>query len=210
VPTGELQLRSPRLKKLGPSRASSEALEDLMPKHAHIRVCLLVAAAGLLAAQAVSADELQRIVLRDGSVIVAEVRSLEEGRYGLRSRALGDFKVEQARILRIESAGVGHSPGTAARRDLSKKVPTPAAKNDAATAASIQELQMRMLSSGDMLTSILKLRSSPEMQEVLADPEIQAAIMSGDLDALQRNPKMLKLMKSPDMRVITEDLAPGS
>lgn len=181
-----------------------------MPKHAHIRVCLLVAAAGLLAAQAVSAGELQRIVLRDGSVIVAEVRSLEEGRYGLRSRALGDFEVEQARILRIESAGVAHSPGTAARRDLSKKVPTPTAKNDAASAARIQELQMRMLSSGEMLTSILKLRSSPEMQEVLADPEIQAAIMSGDLDALQRNPKMLKLMKSPDMRVITEDLAPGS
>jgi hypothetical protein len=180
-----------------------------MPKYAPKCVCLLVAAASLLVTQAGSAGELERIVLRDGSVIMAEVHSLDDGVYELWSPALGDFEIEQARILRIESADAAHSPGTAGRHDLSKNAPAPVVKNNAASAASIQELQMQMLSSGDMLSSILELRSNPAMQEVLADPEIQAAIMSGDLDALQRNPKMLKLMNSPDMRAITEGVAPG-
>lgn len=146
----------------------------------------------LLAVDAAHAEDLQRIVLRDGSEIVAEVRSLEAGTYTLRSPSLGEIRIPQRSVERIERGG---GAGTAS---------APSAPGAGAT--DLQGLQLQMLSDPAVVDSLVQLQASPEMQAILNDPEILQAVANGDLEALNNNPKMQKLMNDPAVRRLTGQL----
>ncbi|MDJ0788280.1 MAG: hypothetical protein QNK05_15845 [Myxococcota bacterium] len=158
-------------------------------------LAFLLLASTLFVPSVAWAAELQRIVLDDGTEIVAEVRSLEGGIYTLQSPSLGEVRVPQRKVERIVPQGSSSTP----------RAKAPA--NPALRSEEIQDLQLRMLSNPATLDTLMELHSSPEMQAVLSDPEILRAVAAGDLDALSRNPKMQELMNDPAIRRLTEELS---
>jgi len=57
-----------------------------------------------------------------------------------------------------------------------------------------------------MMNSILELQSDPDMQAVLNAPELMQAVQSFDLETLQNNPKIQKLMSNSTIRDIQRDV----
>ena len=76
-------------------------------------ICLIASLS--LAAGPVLANELREIEMQDGSSITAEVLSLSNGVYTVRSESLGTIKFKEANIRLIRSKTVSANTGTADR-----------------------------------------------------------------------------------------------
>lgn len=150
-----------------------------------VRIAALAIGCSLLASGAARAADPQRILLRDGSVVVAEVRALKDGVYVLESASLGSIQIAQDRVTSIEPQAA--------------KSPSPPSANPAA-AAQMRDLQLRLLTDPTMFAAVMRLRELPEVEAVLADPDILRAIASGDLASLEQNGKIRKLMEAPAVR----------
>jgi hypothetical protein len=161
-----------------------------------IRFSVAALTFGWLAASPVGAAELQQIVLDDGSTIIAEVRSLDGGVYRLESPSLGSIEIPQKRVRRIEPQS---SSGPA----------SPVSQGSGAHAGEVRDLQLQMAADPAMVATILQLSELPEMLDVLSDPEILRAVESGDLGALEANPKIQKLMSSPAVQDLTGSVSPA-
>ena len=79
---------------------------------------------------------------------------------------------------------------------------------DAPSAATpqVQELQEKMLSDPGIMALILALQNDPEMQTLLYDPKIVAAVQAGDIGVLLADPRFTKLLDNPRVREIGERL----
>jgi len=70
----------------------------------------------------------------------------------------------------------------------------------AALASSVQQIQSSTFSSAALMSSIT------QMQDVLNDSELMQAIQGFDIEAIQDNPKIIRLMKSRDMQQILSEV----
>jgi hypothetical protein len=78
---------------------------------------------------------------------------------------------------------------------------------DAPSAApQVQELQEKMLSDPGIMALILALQNDPEMQTLLTDPKIVAAVQAGDIGVLLADSRFTKLLDNPRLREIGERL----
>lgn len=141
--------------------------------------------------------EPSRILLNDGTEIVGELVSLHNGSYTIRSKALGTLKVSEGQVTRISSMGARSAPIS----------PVPISPVESAKssmdASALQSIQQRLMGDSSMVQQIMSLQSNPDMQAVLSDPEIMAAIQRLDFDALTNNPKIRKLMQNRDVQAIS-------
>ena len=78
--------------------------------------------------------------------------------------------------------------------------------DNGAVAPQVDELQERMLQDEEVMALIGALRNDPEMQALLSDPEIIAAIQSGDISALTGNPAFMKLLNNTRVREIEQKM----
>ena len=76
-----------------------------------------------------------------------------------------------------------------------------------ATTDTLQSLQGRIQSDPQLMSAVQSLSDNPEMQDVLADPAIAAALSQGDVAALLANPKIKHLAEDPAVQKITRQLA---
>jgi hypothetical protein len=136
--------------------------------------------------------EPSRILLNDGTEIVGELVSLHNGSYTIRSQTLGTLKISERQVSRISSMGA-----TAAAVN-----PVESAKSVIDT-STLQSIQQRLMGDASMVQQIMSLQSNPDMQAVLSDPEIMAAIQRLDFDTLTNNPKIRKLMQNRDVQAIS-------
>ena len=134
---------------------------------------------------AVHAEELQEIVLIDGSVIVGELVSLTNGIYTIKTATLGDLKVEDARVKTI--------------RNKSGRMAEPVKSSGQ---QEILAIQQKMLADESIMQLILVLQNDPGFQDILQDESIMKAISSGDFNALMTNPKIVKLMNNSSVQEI--------
>jgi hypothetical protein len=86
-----------------------------------------------------------------------------------------------------------------------------AAQNDAAASTApqadqVEALQDRIRAQPEMMDEVRALQSDAEFQDVLTDPEIAAALESGNFAALLANPKINNLMNHPTVQDITKNL----
>ena len=139
------------------------------------------------------ADQPQRVVLKDGSEIVATLRSVQGGVYSFESASLGTIHIEKQRVLRIEALEAPAATG-------SPLAPGP----------EMHDLQTQILSDPALIGALMELQGSPAMQALLQDPEILRAAARGDVETLRNNPKMQRLMADPDIQRITRQLAPAN
>jgi len=139
----------------------------------------------------VSAGEVREIELNDGSVVNAEIVSLNGGIYTLKSRTLGTVKIDESKIRAIRSKSFGEQP-----RSQETSAQTHADPQ-------VQVLHQLMLGDKEIMGMILSLLNDPEIQNILEDPSIIKAVNDGDIDTLLSNPKFMKLLDNPTFRNIT-------
>ena len=121
----------------------------------------------------VSAGEIKKINLKDGSTIHGEILSLSEGVYTIESVSLGSLKIEESKIGSITS------PGNI--------------KGD------IQAIQQQIISNSELLNIILPLQDNPDFKSAMEDPSIIEAVNAGDMEALLSNEKFIKLLSNPEI-----------
>ena len=145
-----------------------------------MRQCLLAALLGAtVITQAVHADV---ITLTDGTRIHAEVLSLHNGVYTIRSATLGTIELARAKIVTIDQ-----------KNAKSEEI-------DQTYAA----LKADVMANPEALNGIMALQNDPEVRTLLNNPEILKAIQSLDLNALSNDPQILQFMQRPEVRQINE------
>jgi hypothetical protein len=132
----------------------------------------------LWTAQALAGPE-QRIELRDGSVIHADVLSFNGSVYTVRSGTLGTLSIEASKVRSVHMG----SSSLAGRPEF-------------------RDLQNSMQASPETLNMILGLQNDPDVQAVLQDPELMKAVNAGDVDRLISNPKFMRLLENPKVQEI--------
>ena len=145
-----------------------------------------------LASSSLFSAELQRITLQDGSIVNAEVLSLKNGVYTLKSPAMGEVAVHADRIRAINSL-----------RNTQPQAPGPGP----APAMEMEQIQSSLLSSADTVKVIMSLQNDPQVRAILSDRDIMAAIQRGDYESLASNPKIKRLMNKAEIKQITGSVA---
>ena len=136
----------------------------------------------------VHAAPVQYIEFSDGSRVRAEVISLDEGVYTLRSEMLGEMRIPADRIKSISTRELA---GTAAAPGLS-------------TQAQINSMRESLLQNPNTLAKIQSLQNDPLVKEILSDEAAMRAINSGDLETLINDPRFNALMEHSTVREITQ------
>lgn len=152
-------------------------------------LCLILFAPGA------GAGELKVIELKDGSVITGEVISLAGGLYTVKSDSLGTIKLEESKILAIQS----RSP----EKGSASGGPAAAQGSDDA-----QALQQKMMGDQEIMTMIQSLRDDPQFKKVMEDPVVMKAMKEGDVSALMANPQFMKLLNNPTVKEIEKKVKP--
>ncbi len=143
------------------------------------------------------AGELRQIVLKDGSVIKAEVISLKNGIYTLRSSTLGELQIKDSQIQIIET------PQLHDGRDADIDV----RQQQISQPEDIDTIQKSVLNNPGLLSMVFALQEDPEVQQILQDPEIMGLISSGNIKALEAHPKFIKLMENSKIKAIVEQFS---
>lgn len=136
----------------------------------------------------------REIELTDGSIVVGEILAADPGAYTVKSRRLGVIQLKDTDIVNIRATGSEPRP------------PAPTGHVPSPSAEGIASLQNKILNSPRLLQSVKALAGEPDVQALLRDPELMRAILGGNLEALQNNPKLQKLMTNPNVQDLSRQL----
>jgi hypothetical protein len=146
----------------------------------------------LVLCSAAATAQTATLYLNDGSSVVGEVRSLENGVYLIDGVSLGRLEILQETVQSIQ-----YGSGSAAMSD---------GVLSAQPALDATALGTSMMTNPAILSMLQSLKNDPQFQSVIADPEIQRAISSGDYLSLMANPKILELMNHSTVKAISDEL----
>lgn len=144
-------------------------------------------AISLLGSAAVQAGPLQDIELSDGSVVRAEVVSMDNGRYVLRSETLGRIEMPAANIRSIAS---GKAPAQAS--------------TVSPNTVQIDGIRKSIINDPEAMNKIQSLQGDPVVQNILNDADTMRAISAGDLGTLMNDPKIKALMQHSTVQELTQ------
>lgn len=140
--------------------------------------------------------EPRTIELVDGSVLVGEIVTVDNGTYTVHTGALGTIAVKDADIVAIHSKEATLRPNTSAESIGSQQQ----------GAQALKAVQERMLQDPGIVNALNVLKDDSEFQQILQDPEINKAVQNRDLEYLQANPKIRALMANPTIQEIYKNL----
>ena len=150
-----------------------------------------------------SASELREITLDDGSSIVGEIISVENGRYTIKTKSLGTLTLGSRQVKSItQLGGSTGSPAAAATAIADRKGASINSISSGSVASSVQQIQSSITSNTSLMSAIMQMQSNPEMQAVLSDPALMQAIQSFDIEVIQNHPKIIRLMQSQEVQQI--------
>jgi hypothetical protein len=129
-----------------------------------------------------------RFELKDGSVVTGTISEFKNGIYTVKSASLGIVQLDQKEIRTIVYGGQSQSQSASGDVGISQ--------------AQIQAIQTSMAQDAGMMSLIQALQNDPDIQAILADPEITRAVAAGDFTALLNNKKIIELMEDPKIKAI--------
>lgn len=141
------------------------------------------------------AGDSREIELDDGSRIYGEIVSFQEGIYKIKSETLGTVDIEGSKILSIRSK----KPC----KDCKKTV----LPMEGSVSAQLKAIKKNIVNDQDIMNMIYSLQRDPDFQQIMRDPEIVKALMSGDIESLTSNPKFMKLMDHQTVQEIGNKLS---
>ena len=136
------------------------------------------------------------VVLDDGSVIHAEVVSLQDGKYTMRSQSMGTFQLDASRVQRISRPGQDQQVPAAGPNQLSTTMLPESLKSQ------VQDAQAQIMNDPEAMAMVSTLATDPEFTELTSDPEAMADLQAGDIEKLKNNPRFNKIMQNPKMQAI--------
>ena len=136
-----------------------------------------------------SAGPAQDIALTDGSIVRAEVISLDRGIYTLHSDTLGQIQIPATKIKSI----------AARERASTAGAPAPSGR------ANIDDVRESLAQDPQTMDKIQTLQHDPLVKDILNDEATMRAINAGDLGTLMNDPKIKALMEHSTVREITRD-----
>jgi len=152
-----------------------------------------------------SGETVREIELTDGSLIRAEVVSMSQGVYRLRSDLLGEIEVPEQRIRVIRSpAAEAATPKMDGEPGVESYAPG-AAFSPPAPTPSAAELQQRLQQDPRALEKILSLQNDPLVQSILGDAGTMRALEAGDIGTLLNDPKIRALMSHPTVQELSHE-----
>ena len=134
-----------------------------------------------------SAAPAQDIELIDGSIVRAEVVSLSNGTYKLRSDSLGDVQIPAAKIKSIST--YGHSSTVTSSAPVGT--------------AHIDSVRKSIVEDPNAMAKIETLQNDPLVKDILNDEATMRALNAGDLNTLMNDPKIKALMEHSTVRDLT-------
>jgi hypothetical protein len=150
-----------------------------------------------------SGDTAREIELTDGSIIQADVVSMSQGIYRLRSDALGEIEVPEDRIKAIRSPQAETAtPRIDAESGQESRTPVEALPGPA-PAPSAEDFQQRLQQDPAAMEKILSLQNDPLVQSILDDAGTMRAIEAGDIGTLLNDPKIRALMSHPTVQELS-------
>ncbi|HQL40714.1 MAG TPA: hypothetical protein PLO93_00260 [Candidatus Omnitrophota bacterium] len=145
----------------------------------------------VVSASPLFAQEKRAIMLKDGTNIVAEILSFNNGIYTL-ATSFGRIDIPDTDIVSISSASA-----TASSLPLTATQPT--SPSGFPISSQINNIQGQLMQDPDFVSKAQDLSRNPEVMQVLSQPDIAAAIMNHDINALQNNPKIKELLSNPQV-----------
>jgi len=157
-------------------------------------------------------DSPREVELIDGSVIRAQVLSMDGKTYRLHSETLGEIEIPEYRVKAIHFPTAGgdspqpHNLTTSPQQFQQEPMPTladtePLLPNSPPTVIpSTNDLQRALSQDPAAMNSILSLRDDLLVQSILSDEHLMEAIHAGDLGELMNDPKIRALMRHPTVR----------
>jgi len=142
---------------------------------------------------------MREVVMQDGSVIVAEIVSFQNGIYTLRSESMGELHLPDSAIQSIRGS---ESTDKKDVGSIAANPPLSASKED------IKDMQNSVLTDPGLIGMVLALQNDPEIREILQDQEVMGLISAGDVKKLEASPKFIKLMDNPKIRAIIGQMTP--
>jgi hypothetical protein len=85
----------------------------------------------------------------------------------------------------------------------------PAPSQNRVDPSQVEGLKERMMNDQGIMALITAMQGDPEMQAVLNDPAVMAAVQSGDVNTLMHNPTFMKLLNNPRVKQIEKKLNQG-
>lgn len=146
----------------------------------------------------------KEILLQDNTIIYGEVIGLENGIYKIKTQDMGLLTVSEEKVMSIKNKPAGNN---IVNQDINNLQFTP--KNPAdpkAVEAGVDALKNKMQSDPATMSSIADLQNDPEFMALITDPEIMSAVNSGDINALNSNPKFIKVMNNSKIRQINNQI----
>ncbi len=137
-------------------------------------------------------DVVREIELTDGSRIQAEVVSLSQGVYTLRSESLGEIEIPAEQVKTIRLTGTDDASSSAVQES------TPAVNPQ------VGNMQLSLTQNPANMDKILSLQEDPLVQSILNDAQTMKAIKAGDIGTLLTNPKIRALMDHPTIQGLSQ------
>jgi hypothetical protein len=144
-----------------------------------------------------SAPAASQIELIDGTIIHGDLISLTNGRFTIRSTTLGHIRVPESKIKTIRPGGSGAVHGAP---QVNTATPT-------LERYDFQAIQKQITSSPELMQMVYGMMSDPELQAAMNDPQLVQLVMSGDMEALQRDPRIRHLMTKPSIRAMMKKMS---
>jgi hypothetical protein len=168
-------------------------------------------AAALLGAPAIPAGAgeaaLKSFQLRDGSVISGQLLGLRDGHFLVESPSLGQLRIPENDVLAMTTAGA--QPVKIAPTNPPAPPVSALGSGGGAYAGEIQAAQRQILSSPELMAEVQALALDPQVQSLANDPAFLNALMSGNLQAIQDNPRTQALMSNPKVQQLIGKVLAG-
>ena len=159
-------------------------------------VSRLIATMTLVLTTCVAHAEVATIHLTDGSKLVGEVTSLKGDVYTIQTESMGVLSIPQSQIRVVEFV-----PAAGATLSTQANLDAPTIDD-----GMFSQLQQRMLNNPTVMSMILSLKEQPQIQALLADPEIKAAMAAGNYMSLMDHPKIKALLSNGEVQKIVSEL----
>jgi hypothetical protein len=140
--------------------------------------------------------EVNDIYLSDGSVLRAEVVSLQNGVYTLRSASMGEFTLDASRVSQIGNRQPGQNSLPGAPLQFQQQP----SESQQAFQAKVASTQAVIMNDPEGMKAAMSMASDPDFQKLIEDPEAVAALKSGDLPTLMKKPQFRVIMDNPKMQ----------
>jgi hypothetical protein len=145
---------------------------------------------------------LREIELVDGSLIRAEVLSMDGKAYRLRSDTLGTIAVPEYQVKAIRSLEESLVRPQIAPEPIPHTASS--AQETPTLVPSAHDLQQALSQNPAAVNKIISLQNDPLVQQILSDEGTMRAVQAGDLGALLNDPKVRALMNHPTVRELSD------